>query len=354
MTTGRASAGLVSLGSYVERGARPGLARRVTTPTWPGAPTEGVARQGPDPGSWCRQHLHLRWCAVIADHLEGGILEELRCDLGRVDLRPLPWRARPCDPWRMLVAETMLVQTQVARVEAAFTPFVERFPTPLALAQAGLVAALEAWGRLGYYRRAERLWRAAVTIVEELGGECPREERALRALPGVGRYVARAVAVQCGGLAAVPIDTNARRVLVRALVGHAASDAILEQVGCELVRGRDADRLTQAIFDVGAAWCRSTPRCGECALRRSCRTRREGLPDPWVPQPRQGPYAGSLREARAGALRALLAGPQSLQELRRQSGIDEHRLETALQALVADGLVETDGRDRWWVPDRPH
>ncbi|ACU54263.1 HhH-GPD family protein [Acidimicrobium ferrooxidans DSM 10331] len=290
---------------------------------------------------------------VPGDSLDESRLEALRRDLGQVDLRPLPWRARPCDPWHVLVAETMLVQTQVARVEETFVAFIERFPTPRALADGGLVAALESWGRLGYYRRAERLWRAAVVIVETWAGACPVGEDALRALPGVGRYVARAVAVQCGGLAALPIDTNARRVLVRALLGAPASDSILEQVGCELVNGCDADRLTQAVFDVGALRCRAAPQCDACELRRSCRTHREGLTDPWVSRHRQGPYVGSLREARARVLRALLAGPQSLRDLERHSGVDDHRLEAALRGLRADGLVETDGQERWWVPERP-
>lgn len=285
--------------------------------------------------------------------VDTDVTRAVRSALAHVELRKLPWRERPCEPWAVLVAETMLIQTQAPRVAEVYPHFLARFGTPAALWSAGLVAVLEAWSGLGYYRRAERLWRGAGIIVERWGGECPREEAMLRTLPGVGRYVARAVAVQCGGLQGVPIDTNARRVLVRAVLGAPATERVLERAGSALVEGGDADRLTQAIFDVGAQWCRARPRCSECPLEGSCRMCREGLADPWRPGRPQGAYEGSLRQVRARVLRVLLRGARGIADLEELVGGDAELLWQALDGLRSDGLVEDDGHGSWRVPQRP-
>src|SRR5207247_11462499 len=106
--------------------------------------------------------------------------------------RALPWRADR-DPYRILVSEMMLVQTTVAAVVPYFERFLARFPTAQALAAADEGQVLKAWEGLGYYRRARQLHAAARAIVADHGGTIPDDPEAVRALPGVGRYIAGAI-----------------------------------------------------------------------------------------------------------------------------------------------------------------
>src|SRR3954453_8630687 len=108
--------------------------------------------------------------------------------------RDLPWRRPDALPWSVLVSEIMLQQTPVARVLPVHSAWLERWPTPAALAAEPPGEAVRAWGRLGYPRRALRLHAAAVAIVERYGGEVPESYDELVTLPGVGDYTAAAVA----------------------------------------------------------------------------------------------------------------------------------------------------------------
>src|SRR5271166_302954 len=111
----------------------------------------------------------------------------------RRNRRDLPWRANR-DPYRVWLSEIMLQQTRVTAVIEHYQEFLRRFPTVEKLAAAREASVLAAWSGLGYYRRARMLHAAAKVIVRELGGKFPSTAEALRALPGVGRYTAAAVA----------------------------------------------------------------------------------------------------------------------------------------------------------------
>ena len=128
--------------------------------------------------------------------------------------RDLPWR-RTRDPYRVLVSEFMLQQTQVARVLEFYGPFLRRYPSFAALARARPAAVREAWDGLGYYRRAANLHRLARAIVRDRAGVLPSEPVELERLPGVGPYTAGAVASFAFEKAAPAVDTNVRRVLHR-------------------------------------------------------------------------------------------------------------------------------------------
>jgi len=108
--------------------------------------------------------------------------------------RDLPWRSTSASPWSVMVSEFMLQQTPVARVLPVHEAWLQRWPTPAALAAETSGEAVRAWGRLGYPRRALRLHAAATTIVERHDGEVPASYDDLRELPGVGDYTAAAIA----------------------------------------------------------------------------------------------------------------------------------------------------------------
>jgi len=235
----------------------------------------------------------------------------------------LPWRATR-DRWAVLVSEVMLHQTQVARVADAWPVFMAQFPSPDATAAAAPGDVIRAWGRLGYPRRARRLWEAACSIADE-GWPADLVE-----LPGVGRYTADAVAAEVDDADVVGIDVNIRRVVERT-AGRALGRTEAEEQARDIapdLRGRD--RLL-ALMDLGATVCRPrAPACPTCPLRRSCSTRG---PRPDEPRVRQARFEGSFRQRRGCVLAALREGPAPA-----------HRLDAdALVSLTNDGLAVVEG-----------
>ena len=241
---------------------------------------------------------------------------------GRHDL---PWRATR-DRWHVLVSEVMLHQTQAPRVAQQYDAFIDRFPTPAATAAERPGAVIEAWGRLGYPRRARWLWEAARRIDAE---GWPTD---LAALPGVGRYTAAAVAAQCDDTDVIGIEVNVRRVCER-VRGQRLSTREAEIVAVDLaapLRGRD--RLL-ALMDLGATVCTArNPRCEMCPIARDCATRG---PLDGETRFRQSAYRGSFRERRGRVLAVLRRGPMRTDRLDGE----------ALASLLDDGLAEvTRGR----------
>lgn len=197
--------------------------------------------------------------------------------------RDLPWR-KTTDPYRILVSEVMLQQTQVKTVLDYYGRFLERFPDVYALAAAGEDEVLEAWKGLGYYRRARNLHSCAKRIVDELGGRVPRTYESLRRLPGVGEYTAAAVASIAFGEAKGVVDGNVLRVMARLLGVEDPIDdgktkrAIQEAVDAMICRDRPGD-FNQALMELGATVCTPTgPRCDACPLRQACRALSQGSP----------------------------------------------------------------------------
>ena len=199
----------------------------------------------------------------------------------RAHARSLPWRETR-DPYRVLVSEFMLQQTQVSRVLDFYPRFLTRFPTVERLARARPGAVREAWEGLGYYARAANLHALARTVVKDHGGAIPSDPARLRDLPGVGRYTAGAVASFAYERRAAAVDTNVARVLGRAF--SAARSGAARQRGSEtalwtlalrlLPRSRrTAWEFNQALMDLGARICVARrPRCPECPVRPACRT----------------------------------------------------------------------------------
>jgi A/G-specific adenine glycosylase len=183
---------------------------------------------------------------------------------------------------------------------------------------------IEAWGNLGYPRRARRLWDAAVCIT---WAGWPAD---LTELPGVGRYTAAAVAAQADDVDVAAVEVNVRRVVERVAgrrLGTREAEALMVEIA-EPLRGRD--RLL-ALMDVGAVLCRSrAPRCDPCPLRSGCAAR--GVLDGET-RARATRYDGSFRQRRGAVLRRLRAGATAATALDQE----------ALSSLTTDGLAVVEG-----------
>jgi A/G-specific adenine glycosylase len=238
----------------------------------------------------------------------------------------------------------MLQQTQAHRVVAPYARFLDRFPTVSACAHAGLGPVLEAWAGLGYNRRARHLHQAACAIVDTHRGVVQADMRALRSLPGVGAYTARAVLVFAFERQEAVVDVNVARVLARAVAGAPLSPVEAQSLADTLVpRGR-AWEWNQALMELGAAVCSArAPTCGGCPLSPTCAwfNAPAGTPDPARPPSRQTPFEGSDRQGRGRLVAALRSGPVPPGRLRAACGWpgEPQRARRVADALVAEGLA---------------
>ncbi len=268
---------------------------------------------------------------------------------GEATRRDLPWR-RTRDPWAVLVSELMLQQTQVARVVPRYHEFLAQFPTPPACAATTVGEVVRAWAGLGYNRRAVHLHAIAVAVVERSDGVLPADLDELRALPGVGPYTARAVLAFAYEADVGVLDTNAARVLARAVTGRRLAPTEAQAFADAMVPAGRGWAWNQAVLDLGATVCtRRQPRCGDCPLggAGACAWGRSG----WTrPDPADGSagvggiqstFAGSDRQGRGRLVDALRAGPVPESALASACGWPEDpaRATRVADGLVADGLA---------------
>jgi A/G-specific adenine glycosylase len=262
--------------------------------------------------------------------------------------RDLPWRTTR-DPWAVLVSETMLQQTQVARVVPKYHAFLARFPDPAVCAAAPAGALVALWSGLGYNRRAVQLHGAARVVVERHGGVVPDDLDALLALPGVGPYTARAVLAFAYERDVAVLDTNVARVVARRLGLRLTLREAQAEADALVAPGRGW-WWNQAMLDLGALVCRKrAPRCDTCPVRAGCAWQGSG-PDPALgsaavsaPQSR---FAGSDREGRGRLVAALGEGPVAPADLAGAMGwpADPERASRVAAGVVADGLAVRDER----------
>jgi A/G-specific adenine glycosylase len=245
----------------------------------------------------------------------------------------------------------MLQQTQAERVVPMYERFLAALPTPAACAEAGPAAVVRLWSGLGYNRRALNLQRAAAAMVSDHGGHVPHDDAALRALPGVGPYTARAVRTFAFGDDVAAVDTNGVRVLARGVAGAPLTVGRATALGDRLVPAGRSWGFNQAMFDLGATVCTAArPDCARCPLRRQCAWRRRGAgtADPWRLSPTarpQSPFAGSDRQGRGRLLDALRRGGVRRGTLAPACGWPEDpaRAERVAAALVAEGFARWSG-----------
>ncbi len=257
-----------------------------------------------------------------------------------------PWRCEP-SPYRTLVSEVMLHQTQASRVAPAFDRFVERFPHVRALAAASRADVLRAWAGLGYNRRAVALSDAARTIVRDHEGVVPRERLALQSLPGVGPYTAAAVMAIGYGEAVAAVDVNVARVASRVLFGERSVEpARVSEAAAALLDANRPAAWNQAVMDLGREVCRPAPRCDACPVAEWCayqagrRAAANGSPSRIDRRTPQGRFEGSFRQVRGGVLRVLIEGSASESSIATALRKDPEEVRRAVSALAAEGAVE--------------
>jgi A/G-specific adenine glycosylase len=274
--------------------------------------------------------------------------------------RDLPWR-HTRDPYRILVSEVMLQQTQVERVIPKYHAFLERFPTVHALAEAPTAEVILLWAGLGYNRRAVNLQRAARAVVEEHGGAFPQDVTILEALPGIGPYTAGAVACFAFEQDVGFMDTNIKRLLHRLFLGpeipeQRRSDREMNEITGAIIPEGQGWVWNQALIEFGALQCTSRkPACLTCPLQRHCRAFPEiqtVLADAYrngFRRKNEASFHGSSRYYRGRVVATLRNhdGPDGVAfdqigPLIRDDFTHEHQswLEEIIAGLKRDGLVE--------------
>lgn len=244
--------------------------------------------------------------------------------------RQMPWR-KTRDPYRILVSEVMLQQTQVERVKTKYAEFLAAFPTLADLAAAPLSEVLLTWQGLGYNRRAIALKRCAEEIALRLEGVFPKTIAELETLPGIGPYTARAVATFAYGIVEPLIETNIRTVFIHFFFHgreQVSDQEIMPLVAATLDHCAPREWY-YALMDYGVMLKRNHPNPG----RRSAH------------HTRQSPFKGSNRELRSRILRAILVQTGiTRKKLVQMLGVEETGVDGNLEALTREGFIVRSGK----------
>lgn len=244
---------------------------------------------------------------------------------GRQDL---PWRQPErdgtFDPYKIMVSELMLQQTQVPRVVPKFTAFMAAFPTVQALAAAPLARVLEAWSGLGYNRRAKFLWQAAQALVERHGGQLPNDRAQLLALPGIGPGTAGAILVYAFNRPEPFIETNVRSVFFHHFFADQTdiADAELLPLVAAALPEHETRDWYWALMDYGTHLKRTVGNAARASKHYA----------------KQSVFQGSRRQIRGQVLKLLTAGPLSRTQL--QGVITDERLDSVLNDLLNETFIE--------------
>ncbi len=245
--------------------------------------------------------------------------------------RQLPWRSTR-DPYKILLSEVMLQQTQVSRVLEKYPLFLKRFPTFSSLARVTAGEVIMAWRGMGYNNRSVRLQLLARIIQKEYGGRLPSDPGILKQLPGIGRYTANAVACFAFDQRVPVVDTNIARVLSRVFP---QTKRDVWKTAERILPKRQVYEWNQGLMELGALVCTaSNPRCGECPLARLC---------PGAYKLHSRASTSSKREpGRKGIPNRIYRG-RIVEELRKQNR------PTPLSGLGKQVLPGFNGRDQAWL-----
>lgn len=239
--------------------------------------------------------------------------------------RDLPWR-QTRDPYKILVSEIMLQQTQVDRAIPKYETFIKRFPNFKVLAKASLRDVLKVWQGLGYNRRAVSLHRLAGIVMREYKGVFPRETAELDALPGVGRYTAEAVRAFAWNLPGVCLETNIRTAFIHAFFPRTkkVDDKRIEAFVIKALDKKNPREWYWALMDYGAMI-----KCEHGNYSRQSKH-----------YAKQSRFEGSFRQIRSIVLRTILKGSITFPVLVKKVKKDRTLVEKALRALLREGAIK--------------
>src|SRR5712672_1520117 len=237
--------------------------------------------------------------------------------------RRLPWRPLPgeaADPYRVWLSEIMLQQTGVKWVAPYFEKFLARWPGVGDLGRASLDDVLRMWAGLGYYSRARNLHACAVAVLRDHRGVFPDTEEGLRALPGIGRYTAAAIAAIAFDRRTMPVDGNVERVVSRLFAVEEPlpqAKPLIQRMATTLLADARAGDSAQALMDLGSSICTpKKPACALCPLNEDCMARARGDQETF---PRKAPKkSGALRR---GAAFVVTRGDELLVRSRPEKGL---------------------------------
>lgn len=255
--------------------------------------------------------------------MELNKFRELVWQKGRELYRDMPWRNTD-DPYKLMVSELMLQQTQVDRVMPKYNDFIARYPDVFSLATASLSDIISLWSGLGYNRRAKFLHDAAAKIVSDFDGRVPDTFESLTSLPGIGPNTAGAILAYGFNQPVAFIETNIRTVYFQHFFedSHIVTDDELRRAVTETVDRERPREWFWALMDYGTFLKKQ----GAGQLDKSAHYKK------------QPALKGSIREVRGQIIRALTKGDMELAQLRHEVLADD-RFEPALDALVREGLV---------------
>jgi len=236
----------------------------------------------------------------------------------------LPWR-KTKNPYRILVSEIMLQQTQADRVIPKYKAFIRKFPTVHTLAKAPLSEVLREWQGLGYNRRAKMLHQGAKVIVEKHGGKIPLLYNELVELPGIGDYTAKAVRVFAWNEPEVMIETNIRSVFIHHFFPNkvAVSDENLHPYMGEFLDKNNPREWYSALMDYGSHLKKTIPNPSRKSKHYVS----------------QKPFKGSDREIRGTILRSLVSRSKSLPVLLKELNFPQDKIKRQITALKKEGLI---------------
>lgn len=243
--------------------------------------------------------------------------------------RDLPWRCTR-DPYKILVSEIMLQQTQVERVKKYYGRFLKTFPNWQALARANLREVLKEWQGLGYNRRALALKRVAGIVTARYGGKVPEDFETLRTFPGIGHATAGAVSAFAFQQSVPFIETNIRRVFIHFFFSRRRKvdeREIMKFVEATIDR-KNPREWYYALMDYGATLRQAQGKCWQNPNRRSAYYRR------------QSPFRGSNREVRGKVLRFLIKGGSfAVEKIARRLDITLEQAKKTLSELKREGFL---------------
>ena len=247
----------------------------------------------------------------------------------RANPRPMPWRETG-DPYRILVSEIMLQQTQVERVKGKYAEFLTAFPTLETLSAVSLSDVLQVWQGLGYNRRAVALKRCAEEIVVRHGGQFPSSIDVLQSLPGIGPYTARAVAAFAYGAAEPLIETNIRTVCIHFFFHGftTISDREIMPLVTATLDPVNPREWYYALMDYGVMLKQTHPNPGRRSRHHTQQSR----------------FEGSNRQLRSRLLREIMMQPGiTLEKLLKMLAVEQEAVERNLEALQREGFLENRG-----------